>query len=105
MSVRNNTKEVTCIDAQRLGALHQLRQPLLGLADEYGRGERHAALAGRPEGGAHQLVDGVLLVGVGHHHAVVLGSLRRGNVGHHSTGDSLHSHIKHRQRTLLITSP
>lgn len=67
--------EVTSIHAQRLGSLHQLWQPLLGFADKNGGGERHAALAGRPEGGTHQLVDGVLLVGVGHHHAVVLGSL------------------------------
>ena len=51
-----------------------LGQPLARLAHQHGRGERHAPLARRTEGRAHQLVDGVLLVGVRHDDAVVLGA-------------------------------
>ena len=39
--------------------------------------DRHAALAGRAVGGADQRVDGLVEVGVGHHHHVVLGAAQR----------------------------
>ena len=45
----------------------------LAVADHDCGGERHAPLPGGPEGGADELVDGVLLIGVGHDDAVVLG--------------------------------
>ena len=43
----------------------------MGLADEDGRGEGHAALAGGAERRSDQLVQGVFFVRVGHHNAVV----------------------------------
>lgn len=66
----------TCIHSQSLGSLHQVRQPAPRLAHQDGRGQSHAALPRCPEGCTHQLVQSVLLVGIGHHHAMVLGSLK-----------------------------
>jgi hypothetical protein len=40
-------------------------------------GQRHAALAGRAEGGAGEVVDHLVEVGVGHDDAVVLGAAER----------------------------
>ena len=54
--------------------LGHLLDPVPRLAHHHRRGERHAPLSGRSEGRAHKLVDGVLLVGVRHDNAVVLGA-------------------------------
>ena len=51
--------------AQRVGGL---------LADRHHDRQRHAALAGRAEGGADQVIDRLVEVGVGHDDAVVLGA-------------------------------
>ena len=47
------------------------------LADRDGDRDRHAALAGRAVAGAHQGVDGLVHVGVGHDDHVVLGAAER----------------------------
>ena len=62
------------VDLELLDLLDQVGYPVLGLAHEHGGGERHAALAGGAERRAHYLIERVLLVRVGHHHAVVLGA-------------------------------
>uniref|UniRef100_A0A3B4ZY84 Basal body orientation factor 1 n=1 Tax=Stegastes partitus TaxID=144197 RepID=A0A3B4ZY84_9TELE len=66
----------TCIHAQSLGTLHQLRQPAPRLTHQDGCGQSHAALSRCPERCAHKLVQSVLLVGIRHHHTMVLGSLQ-----------------------------
>ena len=44
-------------DFQRAHPRHQLvHQPVAGAADRDGNGDRHAALAGRAVGGAHQRI-------------------------------------------------
>ncbi|MNZ71769.1 hypothetical protein D3C78_901350 [compost metagenome] len=62
------------VDLEGLGLLDQLRQPGLGLADQDHHRQRHAALAGGPEGGADQVVEGLLLVGIRQDDGVVLGA-------------------------------
>ena len=54
--------------------LRHLLDPVPGLAHHHRRGKRHASLTSRSEGCTHQLIDGVLLVGVRHDHPVVLGA-------------------------------
>lgn len=78
--------EVTCVDTQGSGALHQLWEPFTRLPDKNSSGESHTALASCSEGCTHELVDGVLFVGIRHHHAMVLGTLKMKNVGHGSVG-------------------
>lgn len=57
-----------------LGTLNKLGQPLLGLANEHNGRKSHAALASGTKGGTSKLIQGVVLVGVGHNDSVVLGS-------------------------------
>ena len=66
-------------DLQRLDLRHQLLdQPVRGLlADRHGHRDRHAALAGRAVGRAHQRADRHVDVGVGHDDRVVLGAAER----------------------------
>ncbi|KEH14699.1 hypothetical protein GY15_02625 [Delftia sp. 670] len=60
---------------QRLGALDQARQQLVGhVAHEHSHADGHAALAGRAVAGADQRVHGLLDIGIGHDHHVVLGA-------------------------------
>ena len=60
------------------GRLAQRRhQPVVRLADRDHHRARHAALAGRAEGGADDAVDGLVDHGVGHHDHVVLGAAER----------------------------
>ena len=59
--------EVLCL-------LSDVMDPFLGLSNEDGGCQCHAALTCSSKGCAHQLVDGVLPVGVGHDDSVVLGS-------------------------------
>ncbi|CAN8031543.1 unnamed protein product, partial [Ixodes persulcatus] len=70
------------VHLQLPGPLHQLGDPVLGLAHEDCRRERHAPLARGAKRGARQLVQGVLLVGIRHHDPMVLGSLARGDPYH-----------------------
>mmetsp|Transcript_42388 Transcript_42388/g.106937 ORF Transcript_42388/g.106937 Transcript_42388/m.106937 type:complete len:468 (-) Transcript_42388:382-1785(-) len=55
------------------GTLNDVRHPLAALTDKHRRAERHTALTGGTEGGAHQLVDGLLLERVRQDRGVVLG--------------------------------
>jgi hypothetical protein len=63
-------------DLQRLDARHELLdQPVGGiLADRHRHRDRHAALARGAIARADQRVDGLVHVGVGHDHHVVLGA-------------------------------
>ena len=62
-------------DFERAHPRHQLiHQPVAGAADRDGDRDRHAALAGRAVGGAHQRIGRLVEVGVGHHHHVVFGA-------------------------------
>ena len=63
------------LDLERLGALNKLGHDLVShIAHQHGDRNRHAALAGRAIGRADQTVHGLVQVGVGHHHHVVLGA-------------------------------
>ncbi|KUI56600.1 hypothetical protein VP1G_10870 [Cytospora mali] len=62
------------VDVQRLGALGQLGQPLLRLADHNQRAQGHAPLSGRAKGGADDGVEELVLVAVRQHGGVVLGA-------------------------------
>ena len=66
-------------DAQRLDRRDQLLAQRVGglVADRHDHRQRHAALAGRAEGGAGEVVDDLVEVGVGHDDAVVLGAAER----------------------------
>jgi len=66
-------------DAQRRDRGKQLVTQTLGgfLADGDDDGQRHAALARRTEGGARQIVDHLVEIGVGHDDAVVLRAAHR----------------------------
>ena len=65
-------------DLQRAHPRHQLvHQPVADPADRDRDRHRHAALAGRAVGGAHQRVDRLVEIGVGHHDHVVLGAAQR----------------------------
>lgn len=70
-----STDTDTCVHSQRFGAFHQLWEPIARLPDKNSSGEGHAALASGSEGSSHQLVDGVLFIGVGHHYTVIFGTL------------------------------
>ncbi len=63
-------------DAQRFDRRDQLFAQRVGglVADRHDHRQRHAALAGRAEGGAGKVVDDLVEVGVGHDDAVVLGA-------------------------------
>ena len=65
----------TGVHLELLGALDELGDPLLGLADEHGDGQRHAALACGAERGARQLAEREVLARVRQDHAVVLRAL------------------------------
>ena len=54
--------------------LGNLRHPVLGLAHHHRGGQRHAALSRGAKRGPDKGVEGALLVGVRHDHAVVLGA-------------------------------
>lgn len=56
------------------GALGDLGHPVLGLADHDERAESHAALAGSAESGTGDGIESVVLVAVGQHGGVVLGT-------------------------------
>ncbi|KAG0920997.1 hypothetical protein G6F31_020507 [Rhizopus arrhizus] len=63
------------LDDQRLHARDQAFDDLVGhVANDDGYRDRHAALAGRAIGRAHQRVGDLVQVGVGHAHQVVLGA-------------------------------
>ena len=66
-------------DPQRVDRGDQLfAQPVGGvLAHGHDHGQRHAALARRAEGGAREIVDHHVEIGVGHDDAVVLGAAHR----------------------------
>lgn len=70
----------SAVDVQGFGPLDHLREPVLGLADGDERAQSHAALAGRTEGGAHNGVQALVLVGVRKESRVVL----RSQVGLHT---------------------
>lgn len=57
-----------------LSTLNKLGQPLLGLANKHDGGKSHAALTSGTKGGTGKLVQGVVLVGVGHNDSVVFGA-------------------------------
>ena len=61
-------------DLQRLDLRNQLGDQRVGhlVADAYRHRDRHAALAAGAVGGTHQRADGVVEVGVGHQHRMVL---------------------------------
>ncbi|AEK62597.1 hypothetical protein CFU_2770 [Collimonas fungivorans Ter331] len=61
-------------DLQAARTLNDFRQPGTRLAHQQHHRIRHAALAGGAECRAQQVVDGLVLVGVGQHDAVVLGA-------------------------------
>ena len=65
-------------DLQRAHPRHQLvHQRVADVADRDRDRDRHAALAGRAVGRAHQRVGRLVEIGVGHHHHVVLGAAQR----------------------------
>ena len=66
-------------DAQTLDRGNELGAQGVGgvVADRHHDGQRHAALAGRAEGRAGEVVDDLVEVGVGHDDAVVLGAAER----------------------------
>ena len=66
-------------DAQALDRRDQLLAKRVGglVADRHDDRQRHAALAGRAESGAGEIVDDLVEVGVGHDDAVVLGAAER----------------------------
>ena len=66
-------------DAQLLDRRDQLFAQRGGgvVADRHDHRQRHAALAGRAEGSAGQVVDHLVEVGVGHDDAMVLGAAER----------------------------
>ena len=70
----------TGVDLELLGTLDELGDPLLGLSDEYGDGQRHAALASGAERCARQLTEREVLARVRQDHAVVLRALHAAQV-------------------------
>ena len=66
-------------DLQRLDLGDQLLAQFVGglLADRHDDRQRHAALAGRAEGRADEVLHDLVQVGVGHDDAVVLGAAHR----------------------------
>ena len=59
-------------DRQSFRLLDDLRDPLSRVTHQNDHREGHAPLASRAEAGTDHTIDGVILVGVGHHNAVVL---------------------------------
>ena len=69
------------VNFELLSTIHDLWDPVPCLPHEHCRGERHAALACSTKGSTHQLIDGVLLIGIRHDHTVVLSTLQGGGGG------------------------
>mmetsp|Transcript_60668 Transcript_60668/g.161212 ORF Transcript_60668/g.161212 Transcript_60668/m.161212 type:complete len:200 (-) Transcript_60668:852-1451(-) len=69
-----NSGIVPRANRQLLGLLSQVRNPGLRITHKDRGGERHAALSSCTEGSTTQVVQHCLLVRIGHHHTVVLGT-------------------------------
>ena len=74
MEVTEGLFQFTSVDFEFPGALNELGQPLLSISDKNCGAEGHTPLTSSAESGTDKLVEGVLLVGVGHDDAMVLGA-------------------------------
>jgi hypothetical protein len=74
MELTEGLVQITSVDFEFPGALDKLGQPLLSLSDKNCSAEGHASLTGSAKSGTDKLVESVLLVGVGHDDAMVLGA-------------------------------
>src|SRR5690606_23668584 len=62
------------IDFELLRALDEVRDPVATFTLEHGHGSRNAALPGRAESGAHQLVEGHFTISIRQDVAMILGA-------------------------------